>query len=57
VKHVMFADRASEFVNALGRAERSTPEQRRLQIEYARAFSWTQRTDDALGLIEQLAAS
>lgn len=54
VNHVAFADEPGAFATALRRASRSTSEERRLRIEYARGFSWARRTEEALGLLERL---
>jgi glycosyltransferase involved in cell wall biosynthesis len=57
VDHVAFADSPAEFANALRRASETTPDERRLRVKYARAFSWTRRTEDTLGLLGRLAAA
>jgi glycosyltransferase involved in cell wall biosynthesis len=57
VDHVAFANGPQEFADALSGVSGSTSEERRARIEYAREFSWTQRTGDALGLLAGLAAA
>jgi hypothetical protein len=57
VDHVAFANGPQEFADALSGVSDSTSEERRARIEYAREFSWTQRTGDALGLLAGLAAA
>lgn len=56
VEHVEFADGPSEFADALCRALQTADEGRSARIRYAEGFSWARRTEQALGLLDDLAA-
>lgn len=55
VKYVEFANDPIEFADALRRVLQTAREERLARIEYAREFSWTSRTEEALGLLDDLA--